>query len=70
MMKTCLVFEGPEFALDGQALLAFLNMTYNLGIDVKGLREVYDLFCDFRTDVDLHTVAHIENLVHFLPIGT
>lgn len=34
-MKTCLVFEGPEFALDGQALLAFLNMTYNLGIDIK-----------------------------------
>ena len=64
-----LVFEGAEFALDGEALGAFLDVADDLGVDVERTRKGNDLFCDFRTDIDLHAVPHVEHLVHLAPVG-
>ena len=64
-----LVFECSEFALDGQTALAFLDVTYNLGIDVEALADGDNLLGNLRTNVDLHTVTHVEYLIHLLPVG-
>ena len=63
------IFERTEFRLDGQALLAFLDATDDLGVDIKRLREGDDLVGHLGTHVDLHAVTHVEHLVHLLPIG-
>ena len=64
-----LVFECSEFALDGQAALAFFDVTHNLGIDVEALADGDNLLGNLRTNVDLHTVTHVEYLIHLLPVG-
>ena len=64
-----LVFECSEFALDGQAALAFFDVTHNLGIDVEALADGDNLLGNLRTYVDLHAVTHVEYLIHFLPVG-
>ena len=65
-----LVIEFSEFALDGEALLAFLDVAHNLSIDVERFRNLDDLLGNLRTNVDFHAVSHVEYLVHFLPVGT
>ena len=64
-----LVFECSEFALDGQAALAFLDVTHNLGIDVEALADGDDLLSYLWANVDFHAVTHVEYLVHLLPVG-
>ena len=63
------IVELTEFALDGKALLAFINVTNNLGIDVKRLRNLDNLLGNLRANVDLHAVTHVEYLIHLFPIG-
>ena len=63
-----LILESSEFALDGEALLAFLDVAYDLCVNVERLREGNDLICHLRTYVDFHAVSHVEYLVHFLPV--
>ena len=65
-----LVIEFSEFALDGQALLAFLNMSHNLGIYVEAFRDGDNLVGLLRTDVYFHAVAHVEHLIHLAPVGS
>ena len=43
-------------------------MADHLGIDVETLRKGNHLIGDFRTYVDLHTMAHVEHLIHLLPV--
>ena len=64
------ILKSTKLTLDRQALLTFLDVTDNLGIDVKGLGEGDDLFCHLRTHIDFHTVSHVEHLVHLLPVCT
>ena len=64
-----LVLECTKLTLDGKALLAFFDVTYNLGIDIEALREGDDLLSNLWTNVDLHAMTHVEHLVHLLPIG-
>ena len=62
--------EFTEFALDGQALCTFLDVSDHLSVDVETLADGDDLFCHFWTNVDFHAVPHVEHLVHLFPIGT
>ena len=39
-------------------------------IDVERTADVDDRFSRIGIGIDFHTVAHIEDLVHFVPIGT
>ena len=43
-------------------------MSDDLGIDVETLAHSDDLVRNFWTDVDLHAVSHVEDLVHLFPI--
>ncbi len=45
-------------------------MTYDLGIDVERLGNVDDLLCLGLVDIYFHAVAHVEDFVHLLPVGT
>ena len=69
VLHLVLILELSEFTLDEKALLAFFNVTHNLGIDIEALREGDDLLSNLWTNVDLHAVTHVEHLVHLLPIG-
>ena len=69
ILNSFLVFECSEFALDGQAALAFLNVTYNLGIDVEALADGNNLLGNLWANVDFHAVTHVEYLIHLLPVG-
>jgi hypothetical protein len=64
-----LVLEGTKLTLDSEALLAFLDVTHNLGIDVKALRKGDDLLGNLRTNINLHSVTHVEHLIHLFPVG-
>ena len=64
-----LILKRTIFTYDSQALLAFLDATYDLGIDIETLADGDDLFGNLGTDIDFHTVPHIEHLVHLLPVG-
>ena len=64
-----LVFECAELALDGEAALAFLDVAYYLGIDVEALADGDYLLGYLWANVDLHAMAHVEYLVHLLPVG-
>ena len=67
-----LVNELAEFALDGE-LVAFgagLDMANDLSIDAEALGDLYNLLRIGSVEVDLKTVAHIEDLVHLLPVCT
>lgn len=65
-----LVIKRSEFRFDCQRLLSFLNMTDNLCINVERLADCYYLFRNLRTNINFHTVSHVEDLVHFLPISS
>ena len=65
-----LILKSTKLTLDRQALLTFLDVTDNLGIDVKGLGEGDDLLSNLRTHIDFHAVSHVEHLVHLLPVCT
>ena len=65
-----LIIEFSKFALDSQTLGTFFDVADNLGIDVERLREVDNLLGNLRSNVDFHTVTHVEYLVHLLPVGT
>ena len=66
-----LVFESAELALDGElvALGARLHPADYLGVDIEGFGDVDDFLRFVWRDVDLEPVAHVEDLVHLLPIG-
>ncbi len=66
-----LVDEFAELALDGElvALGASLDVANDLRIDAEALGYLDDLLSISGIEVDLKTVAHIEDLVHLLPIG-
>ena len=43
-------------------------MSDNLCVNVEALAYGNNLFCQFRADVYLHTVSHVEHLVHLFPV--
>ena len=45
-------------------------MANNLCIDIEALGNCYNLISNLWTDINLHTVSHIEHLIHLLPVST
>src|SRR3712207_5173707 len=54
--------------MDSQALFTFLYVSYNLGVYIKFFADLDNSLCYFGIDVNLHSVAHVEYLIHFFPI--
>ena len=62
--------ELTKFATNGKTLLAFLNTSDNLRIDVERTRNFDHALGVFRRKIDLKTVPHVEDFVHLAPVRT
>ena len=70
-MRGELIFEDAGFGVDGEFFpLEWFNPAHDTGFYVEALGYINDFLCIFRRNVDFHAVAHIENFVHFSPIGS
>ena len=65
-----LVFKLPKLTLYCQSLcFRCLHVANNLAVDVEGLGDGNHLIGGFFVSVDFQAVAHIEDFVHFMPVG-
>ena len=68
-MDGLLIEECAELGLYGQTLCSFFDMTNDLGVDVERFANVDYVVCCFWSDVYLHSMPHVEHLIHLSPVG-
>ncbi len=62
------ILECAELRLYRQALFPFFYASDNTCVDVEAAAYFDNLFCMLGAYVYLHTMAHVEYLVHFFPV--
>ena len=64
-----LILEPSEFALDDQLrFVGLLHEAYDLRIDAERLGDADDILRLLLRQIDLEAMAHVEDLVHLLPV--
>ena len=66
-----LIDKFSEFRTDDKFLVvALLYAAYDLSIDTETLRYLDDLLRMLWGKIHLHTMTHIEHLIHLCPVST
>ena len=64
------ILKYPVYAFYGEAcFVRGLHATYDPGRNAETFRYFNDFSGVFFIQIDFHTVSHIENLIHFGPVG-
>ncbi len=65
-----LILKRSKLTLNRQSLLfRSFHMANNLAVDIELLGDGNHLIGGFFVGVNLQTVAHVEDLVHLVPVG-
>ena len=66
MLSYSLIFKFSEFGTDDEFLMVtFFYTAYDLSVDSEALGDRDDLLGMLGCEIDLKTVSHVEDLVHF-----
>ena len=62
--------ELAKFTANGERARPFFDVSYDLCIDVEALRDGDYFFGILGTDINLKTMAAVEDFIHLAPVGS